>query len=96
MATETFHTLIAKNRRNSFILIGVFMLFFVIFWDSFLVFWYSNAVGAPGEGGINIIMMVFPIAHVGVGPVGDQRQRTLGWWGGGGEGSVRLQWDKIE
>jgi len=29
MATETFHTLIARNRRNSFILIGGFMLFFV-------------------------------------------------------------------
>ncbi len=29
MATETFHTLIAKNRRNSFILIGGFMLFFI-------------------------------------------------------------------
>jgi len=29
MAGETFHTLIAKNRRNSFILIGGFMLFFV-------------------------------------------------------------------
>jgi len=29
MAGETFHTLIAKNRRNSFILIGGFMLFFI-------------------------------------------------------------------
>ncbi|MCP4377827.1 MAG: M48 family metallopeptidase [bacterium] len=29
MATETFHTLIARNRRNSIILIGGFMLFFV-------------------------------------------------------------------
>ncbi|MDP6545526.1 MAG: M48 family metallopeptidase [Phycisphaerae bacterium] len=29
MAGETFHTLIARNRRNSFILIGGFMLFFV-------------------------------------------------------------------
>ncbi|MDP6637197.1 MAG: M48 family metallopeptidase [Phycisphaerae bacterium] len=29
MATETFHTLIAKNRRNSIILIGGFMLFFI-------------------------------------------------------------------
>ncbi len=29
MAVETFHTLIAKNRRNSFMLIGVFMLLFV-------------------------------------------------------------------
>ena len=29
MATETFHTLIAKNKRNSFILIGGFTLFFI-------------------------------------------------------------------
>ena len=29
MAIETFHTLIAKNKRNSFILIFIFMLFFV-------------------------------------------------------------------
>ena len=29
MATETFHTLIARNKRNSFFLIGGFMLFFV-------------------------------------------------------------------
>ncbi len=29
MATETFHTLIAKNKRNSFVLIGGFMLFFI-------------------------------------------------------------------
>jgi len=29
LAIETFHTLIAKNKRNSFILIGGFMLFFV-------------------------------------------------------------------
>ena len=29
MAVETFHTLIAKNKRNSFVLIFVFMLFFV-------------------------------------------------------------------
>ena len=29
MAGETFHTLIARNRRNTFILIGGFMLFFV-------------------------------------------------------------------
>ena len=29
MAVETFHTLIARNRRNSFLLVGLFMLFFV-------------------------------------------------------------------
>lgn len=29
MAVDTFHTLIAKNRRNSFVLIAVFMLLFI-------------------------------------------------------------------
>ena len=29
MAVETFHTLIARNKRNSFLLIAVFMLLFV-------------------------------------------------------------------
>lgn len=29
MAVETFHTLIARNKRNSFFLIALFMLFFV-------------------------------------------------------------------
>ena len=29
MPVETFHTLIAKNKRNSFMLIGFFMLFFI-------------------------------------------------------------------
>jgi len=29
MAVETFHTLIAKNKRNSFLLIALFMLFFI-------------------------------------------------------------------
>ena len=31
MAVETFHTLIARNRRNSFLLIGIFLAFFVGF-----------------------------------------------------------------
>ncbi len=29
MATETFHTLIARNRRNSFLLIAIFMILFI-------------------------------------------------------------------
>jgi heat shock protein HtpX len=29
MATETFHTLIARNKRNSWLLIGVFFIFFI-------------------------------------------------------------------
>jgi hypothetical protein len=40
----------------------VFLLFFVIAWDAFLLFWYF---GAPSGGGL--IFMIFPIAHVAVG-----------------------------
>lgn len=29
MPIETFHTLIARNKRNTFLLIAIFMLFFV-------------------------------------------------------------------
>jgi hypothetical protein len=40
----------------------LFLLFFCIAWDSFLVFWYSMvSQGAPW------IMIVFPIGHVAVG-----------------------------
>jgi hypothetical protein len=40
----------------------LFLIFFCIAWDSFLVFWYSMASrGAPW------IMIVFPIGHVAVG-----------------------------
>lgn len=42
-----------------------FMLFFCIAWDSFLVFWYSMAVGTSAPW----IFVVFPIAHVAVGVV---------------------------
>jgi hypothetical protein len=40
-----------------------FMLFFCIAWDSFLVFWYSMAVGMDAPW----IFVVFPIVHVAVG-----------------------------
>lgn len=42
----------------------IFMLFFVIAWDGFLIFWYSMAFGSSGAPWI---MFVFPIAHVAVG-----------------------------
>ena len=47
----------------------IFLTFFVIFWDGFLVFWYSIgiATGAP------MMMFIFPIVHIAVG-VG------LTWW----------------
>jgi hypothetical protein len=42
----------------------IFMAFFCVAWDSFLVFWYSMAFGHDGAPWI---MKVFPIAHVAVG-----------------------------
>ena len=47
-----------------------FLLFFCIAWDSFLIFWYSMALGGGGHGPpfpFNLIMIVFPAAHVAVG-----------------------------
>lgn len=43
----------------------IFLAFFCVAWDGFLVFWYANATGAPGA--FSIIAMVFPLAHVAVG-----------------------------
>lgn len=49
--------------QNWFSLKYLFLLFFCIAWDSFLIFWYAIALseGAPW------IMSVFPLAHVAVG-----------------------------
>jgi hypothetical protein len=47
-----------------------FLLFFCIFWDGFLVVWYSIAIGGllSGQGGGGMwIMVVFPVLHVLVG-----------------------------
>lgn len=44
-----------------------FLLFFCVAWDSFLVFWYSMALGNGNPGPMNWLMIVFPIAHVAVG-----------------------------
>ncbi len=46
----------------------LFLVFFAIAWDAFLIFWYSMAVsdkGPPGE--MRWLMIVFPLAHVAVG-----------------------------
>lgn len=43
------------------------LLLFCIAWDSFLVFWYSMALGGAGGGGWDWIMIVFPVLHVAVG-----------------------------
>jgi hypothetical protein len=41
----------------------IFMLFFVIAWDAFLVFWYT---GLPSQTG-DWMFFVFPLAHVAAG-----------------------------
>lgn len=40
------------------------LILFCLAWDSFLVFWYSMALG---HGDVPWIMVVFPIGHVAVG-----------------------------
>lgn len=50
-------------RRRWFEAQHVFLLFFCIAWDAFLVNWYGMAFA----GDAPLIMVVFPIAHVAVG-----------------------------
>lgn len=45
----------------------LFLVFFCIAWDSFLVFWYAMALGMGPPAPFNLIMIIFPIAHVAVG-----------------------------
>ena len=40
----------------------IFMAFFCLFWDGFLVVWYAIGVGTG-----NLIMLLFPILHVAAG-----------------------------
>jgi len=45
----------------------IFLTFFCIAWDGFLVFWYSMAIFGPHKGGFEIMAIIFPICHVAVG-----------------------------
>jgi hypothetical protein len=40
----------------------IFMAFFCVVWDGFLVFWYGMALASQ-----NLVMMLFPLLHVAVG-----------------------------
>lgn len=45
-----------------------FLAVFATFWNGFLVFWYTMAVGTLGDLGMaSILMFLFPILHVAVG-----------------------------
>jgi hypothetical protein len=50
------------------------LAFFCVFWDGFLVFWYAGATagidvsqGFEGLRGPQLMMLLFPLLHVGVG-----------------------------
>ena len=45
----------------------LFLLFFCIAWDGFLVFWYSMALFGADKGGFVWIAILFPILHVAAG-----------------------------
>jgi len=52
----------------------LFLVFFCVFWNGFLVFWYSTATAgvdwSAGLGAIKgdrLMMLLFPVIHVGVG-----------------------------
>ena len=42
MAVETFHTQIARNKRNSVVLIAVFLVFFVLFLTLIIQFFVTH------------------------------------------------------
>lgn len=55
-------------KRTWFQPMFIFLAFFCIAWDGFLVFWYSMAIFEGGGGdGFELIALFFPIAHVAVG-----------------------------
>lgn len=46
----------------------LFLVFFCIFWDGFLVFWYSTAFGfGAGNTPFGLVFIFFPLIHVAVG-----------------------------
>ncbi len=55
-------------RRTWFSHVVWFLIFFCIFWDGFLVFWYSMAFTAGPKGGLIMLpLLLFPLLHVAVG-----------------------------
>ncbi len=48
--------------RRWFSIQTILLTFFVIFWDGFLIFWYTQAINTS-----NTMMLVFPLLHVAIG-----------------------------
>ncbi len=57
----------------------IFLTFFAIGWDSFLVTWYASAFMSPPGGGGGFMMLLFPLIHVAVG-VGLTWHVLTGWF----------------
>jgi hypothetical protein len=53
--------------RRWFVWAALFLTFFCVAWDSFLIFWYAMAVGMGGGGAFSWIAIIFPVAHVAAG-----------------------------
>jgi len=53
--------------RRWFTPVAIFLLFFCVAWDGFLVFWYAMALGEKMPGPFGIFFILFPICHVAVG-----------------------------
>jgi hypothetical protein len=54
---------------------AIFLTVFAVFWDGFLFFWYSMALGF---GAVNMMMVLFPLIHVAAG-VGITYTALAGW-----------------
>ncbi|PTX98330.1 hypothetical protein DB345_05715 [Spartobacteria bacterium LR76] len=55
-------------RRTWFSHMVWFLIFFCIFWDGFLIFWYTGALAGASRGGSHMLpFLLFPLIHVAVG-----------------------------
>lgn len=65
MVREEGETLIIRWRWFEWSASLLFVGFFTVFWNGFLVFWYAIALSNLGQGGL--CMAVFPVLHVATG-----------------------------
>ncbi|KAB0301858.1 hypothetical protein F2Z80_22785 [Vibrio fortis] len=56
-----------KIERRWFSNQTLFMTVFVVVWDSFLFYWYSNALSSGGFTKENAVTLAFPLIHLAIG-----------------------------
>ena len=57
----------ALIRLSWFHPILIFMAFFCVFWDGFIIVWYTMALAGPIKGNMMWLPLLFPLMHVAVG-----------------------------